>query len=82
MNDDGYDAAIITTCDWALKPQTWVYENNWSPCQDTDGIYTRPGDVTACRFLNGVYGWQWVHFSAGWQQFRDGTDMYCVSQKA
>jgi hypothetical protein len=79
--DDGYDAPIIVTCDWNTKAQTWVYEGDWSPCKDTDGFYTRPGDRTVCKWRSPYVG-GWVAYGPGWTKFTDGIIEECVSQKA
>lgn len=76
--DDGYDPAIIVTCNWNTKAQTWVYEGDWSPCRDMDGIYARPGEDIVC-YRPDIGIWQ-VFVENGWVKVHDQYSNRCVAQ--
>jgi hypothetical protein len=76
--DDGYDAPIIVTCDWGTKVPKWVYEGNWDPCRDMDGMYARPGEDIVC-YRADIGVWQLL-VEDGWFKTNDLYNGRCVVQ--
>lgn len=72
-NDDGYDPAIIITCNWNTKAQNWLYENTGSDrfCTDMDGFYVRPGEELWCWNSAGIGYWAKRADETGWYKMTD-----------
>lgn len=72
-NDDGYDPAIIITCNWNTKAQTWLYEGHDSRefCQDMDGFWVRPGEELWCWNYAGIGYWYKRADDSDWYKITD-----------